>query len=459
MRTRLLWVVCALFVLSALPASAMQRVWGECMKGAQTVTTVGLQSTSKVLASYPSCTVTVYLTGTLTLATLFSDNSSTPKANPFVADSFGYWFFYAANSRYDVQLSGGGLTGTYTFSDILASDLGSGGISSLNALTGATQLFATGTSGADFNVSSSGITHTFNCPTASASVRGCLSTTDWSAFSAKQGTLTPTAPITLAAGVIGITLPLTIAQGGTGQTTATNAFNALSPLTTAGDLLVYTSANARLGIGSNAQILTVDTSLGPKMKWSTCALCTLSIPLSVANGGTGVTAGTSGGVPYFSSTTTVASSGLLAAGGVVIGGGAATAPTTTGVATKYNADTLVGNGLGTVLFNSEVQTNATATATAQVLLTAPTAGTYLITYYLSTGSVTDVTATAQITFGWTDAVGAKVNTPQAALGLGAAANQEGTLLVRVASGNLTYTSTYAAGLGGNYNLTIVVLRF
>jgi len=436
----------------------MERVWGECMKGGQTVTTVGITSTTFVLASYKSCTVTVFLTGTLTLATLFADNSSTPKANPFTADSVGYWFFYVANSRYDVQLSGGGLTGTYTFSDILASDLGSGGISSLNGLTGATQLFATGTAGSDFNVSSAGITHTFNCPTASASVRGCLSTTDWSAFNAKQGVLTPTAPITLAAGVIGITLPLTIAQGGTGQTTTTNAFGALSPLTTAGDLIAYTTQNARLGIGSNAQVLTVDTSLGPKMKWATCAFCALTDPLTVAHGGTGVTSGTSGGIPYFASSSTVASSGVLVAGGVVLGGGAATTPTTTGVATKYNADTLVGNGIGTVLFNSQVQTNATATATAQVLLTAPTAGTYLVTYYLTTGSVTDATANAQVTINWTDGVGAKVTTPLAALALGAAANQTATYLVKIASGNLTYTSTYVAGAGGNYNLTIVVLR-
>lgn len=61
------------------------------------------------------------------------------------------------------------------------------GISSLNGLTGATQTFATGTSGTDFNISSSGTTHTLNIPTASASNRGLLSTADWSTFNSKIG--------------------------------------------------------------------------------------------------------------------------------------------------------------------------------------------------------------------------------------------------------------------------------
>jgi len=64
---------------------------------------------------------------------------------------------------------------------------GSGGITSLNGLTGATQTFATGTSGTDFGISSASTTHTFNLPTASSSNRGALSTTDWSTFNGKIG--------------------------------------------------------------------------------------------------------------------------------------------------------------------------------------------------------------------------------------------------------------------------------
>lgn len=51
----------------------------------------------------------------------------------------------------------------------------------------------------------------------------------------------------------------------------------------------------------------------------------------VADGGTGLSSGTSGGVPYFSSTTTIASSGALTANAVVKGGGAGAAPVASGV--------------------------------------------------------------------------------------------------------------------------------
>jgi hypothetical protein len=59
------------------------------------------------------------------------------------------------------------------------------GLTALNGLTTQVQSFATGTSGTDFGISSATSTHTFNLPTASATNRGALSTTDWSTFNGK----------------------------------------------------------------------------------------------------------------------------------------------------------------------------------------------------------------------------------------------------------------------------------
>jgi hypothetical protein len=56
-------------------------------------------------------------------------------------------------------------------------------------------------------------------------------------------------------------------------------------------------------------------------------------PINVASGGSGLTTGTSGGIPYFSDTTTMASSGALTANGVVYGGGAGVSPAATGAGT------------------------------------------------------------------------------------------------------------------------------
>lgn len=58
----------------------------------------------------------------------------------------------------------------------------------------------------------------------------------------------------------------------------------------------------------------------------TGTILTTGIAVTVAQGGTGLTAGTSGGIPYFSATNTMASSALLTASAIILGGGAGTTP-------------------------------------------------------------------------------------------------------------------------------------
>jgi len=70
-------------------------------------------------------------------------------------------------------------TGSDWTVDTLAVSAGPAGISSLNGLTAAAapvQTFATGTAGTNFAISSTGSTHTFNLPDASASNRGLVTT-------------------------------------------------------------------------------------------------------------------------------------------------------------------------------------------------------------------------------------------------------------------------------------------
>jgi hypothetical protein len=75
-------------------------------------------------------------------------------------------------------------------------------------------------------------------------------------------------------GKIGLTThisgTLAIANGGTGATTAANAFNALSPLTTIGDILYEETGGvgARLPIGTTGQVLTVASG---KPAWAAAA--------------------------------------------------------------------------------------------------------------------------------------------------------------------------------------------
>ena len=65
-------------------------------------------------------------------------------------------------------------------------------------------------------------------------------------------------------------IALAIGNGGTGQTTAADAFNVLSPMTVAGDMIVGGAGGSatRLGIGSSGQVLTVS---GGVPEWTTPA--------------------------------------------------------------------------------------------------------------------------------------------------------------------------------------------
>lgn len=116
---------------------------------------------------------------------------------------------------------------------------------------------------------------------------------------------------------------IAIANGGTGQTTAGAGFNALSPMTTAGDITYGGTAGAgtRLAAGTNVQLLHGGTT----PSWSAISLTAdVSGTLPVANGGTGVTSSTGSGntvlsaSPTFTGTVSMGSGIAFAAGNVTI---------------------------------------------------------------------------------------------------------------------------------------------
>lgn len=66
-----------------------------------------------------------------------------------------------------------------------------------------------------------------------------------------------------------------IAKGGTGQTSQTNAFDALAPTTTKGDLVVNNGTdNIRLGVGADGDVLTADSGEPSGLKWAAPAAST-----------------------------------------------------------------------------------------------------------------------------------------------------------------------------------------
>jgi hypothetical protein len=101
-----LTLVLLVYLCVSTAAEARERYFNYCQRGGQKVVTQGLQSAGTYQRTFQSCMLHVYLAGTTTLATLYSDNltpASTPLANPFTAASDGFFFFYAAAGRYDVQ--------------------------------------------------------------------------------------------------------------------------------------------------------------------------------------------------------------------------------------------------------------------------------------------------------------------------------------------------------------------
>jgi len=129
-------------------------------------------------------------------------------------------------------------------------------LQSLNGLTAQSQTFATGTSGSDFNISSSTSTHTFNIPDASATARGVVTTGSQTIAGAKTFSTTPIFSA-LSTGVVhsdssGNLTSSTIVDADISATAAI-AFSKLAALTS-GNILVGNGSNVATSVTPSGDV-------------------------------------------------------------------------------------------------------------------------------------------------------------------------------------------------------------
>ena len=191
------------------------------------------------------------------------------------------------------------------------------------------------------------------------------------------------------------------------------------------------STTAFLAKDTNATRYLANTGTNNNPAWAQINLADgVTGTLPVGNGGTGITSGTSGGIPYFSATTTIASSALLTANALMVGGGAGAAPSTV--------------------------TTGTGVLTALAVNTG-TAGAFVVNGGAlgtpSSGTVTNLTGTASININGTVGATTKNTARVTSIGIGSATNDSMTISGSNPSG--TSYQTVFQGYSGTQNDEVI----
>jgi hypothetical protein len=227
-------------------------------------------------------------TGTVTSVTGTSPVASSGGATPAISLASGYGDTqnpYASKTANFVLAAPNGSAGTPTFRAVVAAD-----IPTLNQNTTGTAANVTGTvaianGGTGATSAATALTNLGAYPdsnpsgyTSNAGTVTSVGGTGTVNGISLSGTVTSSGNLTLGGTLSGVSLTtqvsgtLPIANGGTGQTTQTAAFDALAPTTTKGDLISHDGTdNVRLSVGTNGYVLTADSTAASGVAWAVAA--------------------------------------------------------------------------------------------------------------------------------------------------------------------------------------------
>lgn len=226
-----------------------------------------------VTGTYPNFTITNTSPssgGTVTSVTGTSPVVSSGGTTPAISLASGYGDTqnpYASKTANYVLAAPNGSAGVPTFRAIVAADIPTLNQNTTGTASNVTGIVAIANGGTGASTRQNAMDALAGAVTSGQYLRG--NGTDV-VMSAIQAADVPTLNQNTTGTASNVTGTVAIANGGTGQTTASAAFNALSPVTSTGDLIIGngTNSSTRLAIGTNGYVL---TSNGTTATWAAAA--------------------------------------------------------------------------------------------------------------------------------------------------------------------------------------------